>query len=298
MGIEFVPLGALPNEFLEIVKSEFVPYSVALGRVIGNDASTFVPLGSGTLVKKCGRVGILTARHCLHACSPEIHVGPNGQDSLLLVLARGRNLMLPPNALLEHPLTKPKSEEYGPDLTFLEIIPGASLGWVSAFGSVWSLDRNHEQILQEFGIIGTGLASIGYPELDCSTTIDGNDIYRINKHMAFLNSIGAHDIHEKDGWDYIESKCDFSTSPNLPMSFAGVSGGPIWAMQIRKHEVDGHLSIERSALVGVTFYQTEFKDRVRYLRGHFVKSIYDLAWQGFCPSGFCGPFSSQGILDY
>jgi hypothetical protein len=197
---------------------------------------------------------------------------------MIFVLARGRVVTLPPTALMEHSLTTSSSKEYGPDLTFLEIVPGEALTSILAISSAWSLDRDYKQILQEFGTFGTGIASIGYPELDCRTTIAGTEIHRLCKHMTFMNSIGEHDLHDKNGWDYIESKCDSSNSPALPLSFDGVSGGPIWAMQTRKHP-NGKLSIERSALVGVTFYQTEYKNQVRYLRGHFVKSIYDLAWQ-------------------
>jgi hypothetical protein len=44
---------------------------------------------------------------------------------------------------------------------------------------------------------------------------------------------------------------------------------------------DGTLVIRSSALVVVQFYETAVKRNVRYVRGHFIRSIYDTAWKNF-----------------
>ncbi len=173
----------------------------------------------------------------------------------------------------------PKSDEFGPDLAFVEILPGERLARLKAISSFWSLDKKADAIMKEFGSEGTPIASIGFPQLDYKTAISGNDIHHTVRHMTFSNVIQKNDVFERDGWDYLESTLWYGGSPNLPLTFSGVSGGPVWGMHIRKHKSDGHFSIEKSALIGITFYQTGMKGDERRLRAHFIKSIYDLAWR-------------------
>jgi hypothetical protein len=97
--------------------------------------------------------------------------------------------------------------------------------------------------------------------------------------MTFLNAIGPGDISENEGWDYLSSKCDYSSSKPLPITFEGVSGGAIWGIQARKHKDDGRITIENSSLLGVTFYQTDLIENTRYLRGHFIRSVYENMWK-------------------
>lgn len=89
------------------------------------------------------------------------------------------------------------------------------------------------------------------------------------------------DIIEKDGWDYIQSTCFYCDENDLPQSSGGTSGGGIWGVQVHRNKDTGKLSIGKSALVGVSFYQTGVEKNVRYIRGHFIKSIYDKAWRNF-----------------
>jgi hypothetical protein len=71
----------------------------------------------------------------------------------------------------------------------------------------------------------------------------------------------------------------YGGTPDLPATFSGVSGGPVWGMKLSKNKSDGQINIDKSALIGITFYQTELKGDERRLRAHFIKSIYDLAWR-------------------
>jgi hypothetical protein len=279
MGTLHVTIGDLPDSFMDVVKQEFVDFSVALARVRDGAAGTFTPLGSGVLVKKGDRFGILTARHCLHACTPAVQLGASGGDTLALMLRGGRCLLVRSYEAIEHLLVTPKSEEFGPDLTFIEILPGTLLASFKAIGSFWPLNRHPDEIIGEFGGIGTLIATIGFPEVDYHTQIDGQNIHHSARHMAYIGGIGEGDVFERNGWDYVEANCDYSGSPDLPHTFKGVSGGPIWGMRTRKHKSDGHFSIEKFALIGIVFYETSKRRNVRRLRGHFIKSIYERAWR-------------------
>jgi hypothetical protein len=98
---------------LEINKA-IVDYSVAICRVRDGDPATFTPLGSGTFVRRNGMHGILTAHHCLHACSPAVSIGAQGRDTLLLMVTRSRCVFVDSSDAKEHPLGTPHSDDSGP----------------------------------------------------------------------------------------------------------------------------------------------------------------------------------------
>jgi hypothetical protein len=280
MTTSSLTIGDLSDRFLDVVMREFVDYSVAIARVRDDKAETFQPLGTGVLIRRKNRFGILTARHCLHAFRPEVQIGASGRDTLSLVLRGGRSLVVRPSEAFEHPLVMPRSEEFGPDLTFVEILPGERLSSLGAIGSFWSLDQDPDKITEDFGKVGTAVASIGFPCCDYRTEITGNDIHHTLRHMAFLGAIGEGSVVIHDGWDYLESTVDYTGKGELPQSFGGVSGGPVWGMQLKKVK-DDSFEITQSALVGISFYQTALVDKKRSVRSHFINSIYKLAWESF-----------------
>ena len=281
MGEEYLLLGDIPLDFQKVLMRAFVPYSVGLARVSQDDPKLFTALGSGTLVRKGTHIGVLSAQHCLTACSPRIRVGPSGKDSLLLILRDARGVQLPPEDLIEHKLVSPLSVEYGPDLVFVEIAPSERLAGILAVASVWSLDRDPNEILKQFGGVGSMIASLGIPEELCRTRLNGNAFHRSSFHLTVSHVIKDESITVRDGWDYIDNKCVYSKSSALPQSFAGFSGGGIWSVQVQRSKNTGKLSTGKAALVGASFYETPIENNIRYVRGHFIRSIYDLAWRNF-----------------
>jgi hypothetical protein len=252
-------------------------YSAAVCRVRGNNPNTFAPIGSGTFVIRNGVHGILTAHHCLHTCSPEIRIGSHGEDTLLLVVTRGRCVILDPRDVKEHPLGIPKLDSIGPDLTFVEIFPGAKLDLLKAIVSFWNLDPKNQDLANKLSVAGILIVESGFPEVDYRTSIIGSDIHHDLKHVVFIGALGDQDISQQDKWDYINSKCNYRGSEKLPETFKGVSGGGIWA--VRLQATNGQKwAVGAYCLVGVAFYETELVDDRRELRGHFVKTIYHTAW--------------------
>jgi len=138
----------------------FTDYSVALGL---ERNGTYFPLGSGVLVRKGTHCGILTAHHFLHACSPEVRLGSDKGDLLWLVLDRGREVRIKPEEVIEHTLTKPNTEEFGPDLTFIEILSLERLGTFKANGTFWALGKQPSEVAQRFGNPLTPIITAGFP---------------------------------------------------------------------------------------------------------------------------------------
>jgi hypothetical protein len=274
MGTERVQLKALPPDFREVLMREFVPYLVGLARVSKKRPLQFASLGSGTLVSRRGRVGILTADHCMRA----VRTGKTAGDPIHLVLPN-RSVELPAEIIFEHSLVNRANAEFGPDLAFIEIAACERLGAIKAIASVWPLDRDPTALLKEFGAVGSLLVSLGFPEERCRTEIEGNTFRRTSYHLACLHVIEKGNIIRSKGWDYVDSKCWYGDSNPLPKSFQGSSGGGIWGVKVHKNSSDGKLAIRASALAGVQFYQTPMRRNVRYVRGHFIRSIYETAWK-------------------
>lgn len=269
----------VPRNFMSGTGHTLADYSVALGIWEEGQSKKFKPIGSGVLVRKGNRFGILTARHCLHKPGPEVRLGPTGRDVLCVVLQLGRSVLIQPQDVIEHPLVTPKSIEYGPDLAFIEVLPGGRSGSLKAIGSFWSLDKDPVKIAASFGKLGTLLATIGFPGVHYDTKIDGNTIRHKIHHMAYYFILGPGDVFEQDSWDYIENQCDIGPSSELPPSFKGMSGGPIWGLHFDVDEKNEQFKLTEFALLGISFLEIVVENKERKIRAHFIKSIYDLAWR-------------------
>jgi len=276
MGVDYITISQLPPEFMDELMREFRPYTVALSRIRNNDAKTFRALGAGVFVTKGKRFGILTAHHCLHACQPEVVLGPGGIDTLILQLQRGP-ISIGPNDAFEHVLARPVSDEFGPDLVFVEIF-GDKRATILRSVSAWPLEENHAVLARTLATPTNLTCLIGFPALDSVTSIEPKAVHQDLKHMTFIAAIEAAGVFEKDGWDYIDTTCDYSGKDALPSTFGGVSGGPIWGVRARKDKVSGRLSIDASALIGVVFYEGPKVKERRKIRGHCVHSIYVKGW--------------------
>ena len=261
---------------IEIYKT-LIDYSVAVCRVRGNNPNTFTPLGSGTFVIRNGMHGILTAHHCLHASNPAVSIGGQGKDTLLLMVTRSRCVILDPNDAKEHPLAIPDSDEFGPDLTFIEIFSGPKLDLLKAIVSFWNLDQKHYELANKLSTPGIVIVEAGFPEIDYRTRIIGSDIHHALKYVVFIGALGEEDISNENEWDYINSSCHYRVSEKIPKTFKGVSGGGIWAVRLQVTKND-QWTVKDHCLVGVVFYETEVSNNRRYLRGHFIKTIYETAW--------------------
>ena len=279
MKTKTINLKEIPTSLdLEISKS-LVDYSVALGRVQGDGANTFSPLGSGTLVTRDGKFGILTAYHCLHNKeNRDVHLGGHNGDKLLLILTRGRSVIVESHEAQERFLAIPVSAEFGPDLTFIEIHTGPRLDSIRAISSFWNLSLERRDQAHQFAHPGICIANVGYPSVDYHTNVSDNEIHHAVKHMAFIGALAEGETFSRDGWDYIESSTNRGVSAALPKTFRGVSGGGIWAVCLHVSQADVW-SVHATFLVGVTFYQTAEVDLRRNLRGHYIDSIYETAWK-------------------
>jgi len=184
---------------MEGLGRELGDYSVALAFMKGGKVDGFRPLGSGVLVRRGHRFGILTARHCLHSPeSNEVSLGSSGSDKLLLILRGGRGIQVNASEVFEHDISTPKTEQFGPDLAFVEILPGNRLDTFKAIGSFWSLDKDVTQIIDTYG--GNGKhQSLESDFRGFITTQYSNQnlISHAVRHMAYAFIILDGDVYER-----------------------------------------------------------------------------------------------------
>jgi hypothetical protein len=275
----FIKFVDVPRSFMDETGFMLADYTVALGYPTNESGRKFEIFGSGVLVRKGNRCGILTAHHCVHDPAPSFRFGSIDGDKLLLVV-KGSNLVtLPPEILIKHALGIPKDDKMGPDLAFVEILTSPQLGTIKAINSFWCLDKNPDDVEREFGKIEMPFTVVGFPAAYHDEKPAGRRIRKIIKHMTFYYSIGAKSIRERGGWDYIEAKNYYGKNNELPESFEGVSGGPVWGLQVKKDKDNGKLSLKKFSLIGIAFLQIRKSKKIIHVRAHFIKSIYERAWE-------------------
>lgn len=269
----------VPRSFMDETGYTLADYSVALGYSGNAKDSKLQIFGSGVLVHKGNRFGVLTAHHCADNSDADFQFGSFGGNRLVLVL-KHRFIKLPPEVLIKHSLGIPKGAEMEPDLAFVEILPSPQLDSIKAISSFWSLDKDSFDIQQAFGGTGMPFTVVGFPgEYHQPPKSDGRTIRVRIKHMTYFYAIAPDSISTRGGWDYIEAQNWYGKNNDLPNSFEGVSGGPVWGLQIKRDKVTGQLILKKFSLIGIAFLQVRLSKKKLRVRAHFIKSIYDIAWR-------------------
>jgi hypothetical protein len=268
----------VPLRYLDEIGDTLAEHSVAVGSPLNADASKFEIYASGVLVRKGDRFGVLTARHCMHKPGPQGRDGSSAADPLLLVLKCCHRIVVPPKAVVRHALAIPYENELEPDVAFLEILPGPQLRSIQAIASFCSLDENPLTVQEEFGKTGMPFSVVGFTEAVRQTKGKEDAARKIVKYMTFSYGISASGISERDGWDYIEAN-NLYGGKNEPKSFKGVGSGPLWGLQITRKRGHRLYTLAGFSLIGLAFLHVRITAARVLVRAHFIKSIYDRAWQ-------------------
>ena len=275
----FLKFADVPRAFMDETGFMLADYSVALGYFEDEKATTPTIKGSGVLVRKGNRFGVLTAYHCVHRpLGPDLQLGKIGGHKLALVIRRSNTVMVPSEVVVKHALAKPDDETLEPDLAFLEIFPSPALSSIKAIASFWSLDKKYRDKANKFRKVGTPFTVIGFPGV-YQKKIEGKPSRHILKHMAYFYAITSDGVSKRGGWDYVEANNRYDEGHDLPATFAGVSGGPVWGLHIHREKDGGKLKLEDFCLIGIAFLQDPISKKKLRIRAHFIKSIYDVAWQ-------------------
>ena len=161
-------------------------------------------------------------------------------------------------------------------MTFIRIPEGPVLSSLRAVGSFAPLDRKLDEMLGMFAVDRACIINTGYPSFGHQVNAGENHATADVLLYGGKGGLLQEDIAIRDGWDYITTACDDRAFPNLPGSYDGMSGGGIWSALFRG-DGSGKYECAHYALTGVCFYQS-WAPGARWLRGHFLRSIYERAW--------------------
>lgn len=246
--------------------------------VFGDDIA-----GSGTYVRCGDKYGVLTAHHVAFQRSTPFDFRPGSKQRLGLGVAGfPHQFEFEMETLIPHEIGIPSSDEFGPDLLFIEIPRSdPKLNTITAKRQAWDISLNNELRLSEcYGDIGCVWATAGHPEELKSTQLPSHGFDEVKVFPGVVGITGVETMHQIDEHDYFDVYASFSPGDGLPRSFAGESGGSLWRIPIAVPDLNdpyNSLIVGQPTMAGVLFYQGPIVENRRLVRSHGPRSIYKVA---------------------
>jgi hypothetical protein len=254
-----------PQEDLDRLVRDVGKYSVAvLGVRQQGDPVPLHFIGSGSLVSVSEACYILTAAHVWR----EIKRYP--KMALTLKEAQDHCFSIDTESVVATTSGAVQTVEWGPDLAFLHLPPESVSTIEAAQGVFYNMSKRKEAALRtapemRFGVwllMGAPAASAVLRPNHAALQITG-----------FLAAIPRQ--HNRYGFDYLDVNANLS-SPGVPRSFGGVSGGGLWHIMTNvTSKRQFWWSHEGINLEGVAFYQSDQTEGRRFIRCHGRQTIYE-----------------------
>lgn len=262
----------IPQDIIEDTARSIRNYSVGIVSYYAeNQAPRTELLGSGTLVEKDGKYGILTAAHVI---DPINYYSFKRAERIGLILTDYSHHWSVEKEHLTYDLLAYKTDSVGPDLGIIRI-PDFYVSRLTAKKSFWNLSKFRKEIMKNPSPLNKGMWTVfGCPSVSIEQhSPDKNFLQRISV-TGLIGYSGIEDVGETNGYDYYNLLISYDEIASPPSSFAGVSGGGLWHIILTLKD-DGTIISHRPILSGVAFYQTEVKNGDRVIICHGRNSIYD-----------------------
>ena len=270
MNNDLIRLGDLPEDLLKQITDRLHSHSTSLFRLaIDNGGEgTALHIGAGTFATIAGVDGILTATHV---------VDKLGDDSRLGLLAAREGtthrFSVDLSTLSVARVAVRSSDAYGPDAAFISFGEWGEVETIKASRAFHLLDMDRDTLLDHRPRLDKGIWSVcGTPEERVHLEHDQVDFETVIAIESYCG-VGGMDVEfEREGWDYLEFPL-VDKWTTAPANFAGMSGGSIWQITIRRTN-QGRFQPADYYLMGVIFYQDVRADGTRFLRCHGPHTIY------------------------
>jgi hypothetical protein len=274
----YFKLSDLPESLYHDIAKDLGIYSVGLISIeSAKKTEKTIPIGSGTLIKIGKNYGILSAEH----------VTKELKDSKLgLVISEFEHRLIIDNKIFNIYSMLNGSSSSRPDLSFIHL-PETTIGTVKAKKSFYNLDIAREAAIQspmenDFGI----WFICGFP--DELTKYGEQSIRDYDDAIGFTELCGAFvgisKEYDIDEYDYYDISVDCGLEDKVPISYAGVSGGGLWQVQINQ-DAKKVFSWGKPVLSGVAFFQSDIKDNKRIITCHGKKSLYNSLYRNLARDG-------------
>lgn len=230
--------------------------------ICGIDEERNCFLGSCTFVESDRRHFLLTATHVWEKLKAFPHVG------IALRRHPAPSLQIPTRLLKPIVVGKRATDEWGPDLMFLELAD-SDAGIIGACKSFWNLGKRREMKSTPLLEIEDGMwVVIGAPEKQIQQT--GN--HRVFGMRVSFCPADAYSMHSS--FDYVDLGID-ATATSALETYGGMSGSGVWRVRLLRNP-SGQLVLQSNELCleGVAFYESPITDGHRLIRCHGRKSLY------------------------
>jgi len=267
-----VRIADIPDSLLDDIDSSLQQYFVPiLGRDDERHTEPLKLIGSGTFVRIDSSYHILTAAHVWDATKPFPKVG--------LLLGSGRScLSIPREYIAARQLRGSGPEESGPDLALLAI-PPRFVAQVRAYKSALDLVQQRNKFLADPPHSDSGLWAVTGMVEGFSSVQHHLDVGSLEAQIHARSFFGGIDgTHERDGYDYLDAGVDMGLA-GVPMSFGGVSGGPLWQIVLSMNSTGQIFWNGKKYVQGVAFWQSAIQEGRRVIRCHGPKSVFEKAWK-------------------
>jgi hypothetical protein len=212
--------------------------------------------GSGSLIFVGDSHYILTAAHVWEYIKPAAKLGITLTDNI------NHRHLIDVAAIVPTAFNADGSgwNEWGPDLAMLRI-PSEHVGGIKAFmvfEDVKAAPRPlHVECLEAWVVMGTPGELGTFTQSHAEVQITGR----------FVDPR----LHNRGEHDYFDFEMD-SSSPGMPKSWGGLSGGGLWRVMVYCSPETGKIDWAQR-LKGVVFWEFPIKNGHRVVRGHGPKSI-------------------------
>jgi hypothetical protein len=235
--------------------------TVALFAVFDDHGMDLLKLaGSGSFVIIDGSHFILTAAHVWEYIQSAVKMGITLTDNIshkhLIDIPTIVSTTVKPNAST--------GNEWGPDLALLRI-PAENVGGIKAFLAFEDVKAPprplNVECLEAWVVMGTP------GELGTFT--------QSHADVQIMGRFVEPQLQDHGEYDYFDCEMD-SSSPGMPKSWGGVSGGGLWRVLVYDSPEAGQIDWAQR-LKGVAFWESAIKNGYRVVRSHGPKSIAAMA---------------------
>lgn len=263
-------LGDTPDALLQAATARLHPYSTALFRVESSDRLPFDArhIGSGTFLSVGAKYGVLTAYHVSAALAGPCQLGLSAARE-----AEEQHMRIPKTSIEIVEVARPRTEEMGPDLSFVVLADAEDVGTIRASRSFLPIESDAGVLLERPPALEQGIWFLcGAPQASFNEVPSERGFAAALSFQDLCLAGGPSTYFERDGFDYFELDADVGAA--IPTTLRGMSGGGLWQVAVVQSP-DGALTPGRALLRGVAFFEGLREDRRRFVRCHGDRSIYE-----------------------
>lgn len=273
--LQRIALGDLPLGIFDQAKQLIASHSTVLVR--NGDIA-----GSATYVKCGNKLGILTAHHVAYQCSVPFDFNPNSTDKLGLGVAGTPHAFeIEMQHLIPHEIGRPTTDDFGPDLLFIEIPASESrLQTILAKRQFWNVSFKPDDRIQEcYNEINCVWSTAGHPHELRKQEAPSHGFAEVWAFPGLVGITGVEKMHQRDSFDFFDTFANYTGRNDIPQSFKGESGGGLWRLPITKDKAsdpNDTIRVGSPVFAGILFYQGPLEMNRRLIRAHGPKSIYEV----------------------